>query len=60
MVALSVLLAVLVEGSLVASGGVLAESERISAAAHLVVTDLAGRLEGLIGLERLLEVHPVL
>ena len=59
-VALGVLLTVLVECGRVASGGVLAEGERVGATTHIVVTDLASGLEGLIGLERLLEVHPVL
>ena len=60
MVGHCVLLTVFLECGSVSGGGVLSKCERFGSAAHLVVTDLARGFESFIGLETLLEVHPVL
>ena len=60
MVGHRVLLTVFLECSGVSCRGVLPKCERFSSSAHLIVTDLASRFESFIGLEVLLEIHPVL
>ena len=60
MVATSVLVAIVFKGLLVGSEGRLLESEGVLARSHLAKGLSTGRLEGLVGLERVLEVHPVL
>ena len=60
MVGHCVLLTVFLECGSVSGGGVLSKCERLGSGAHLVVTDLTRGFECFVGLEALLEVHPVL
>ena len=60
MIAGCVLGAVLLEGRLVVGQAGLAQRERLLPLLHAAEAALGGRLEGLIGLEARLEVHPVL
>ena len=60
MVGRCVLVTVLLECGSVSGSGVLSKSERLATSAHFVETDLTRGFESFIGLETLLEVHPVL